>query len=252
MAGGNVVSDHNLFLLHARLPAFARKVAQAERSISEALAVMQRPYVSFSGGKDSSVLLHLVRCQAPECPAILSDDEWLLPETEALIAATPNLIRVARPLEHAAWFTAWEHGRSATLPDSAEWVDGSRWQWARDERGHDGVFLGLRADENARRRLYLRRFGPAHFSATHQMWHINPLAWWSVRDVWAYLHSREVPHNAAYDVLTRLGVPREQQRVGPLAVERVLGYGQLAILKRGWPALWNRFVAAYPEASAYV
>jgi hypothetical protein len=27
--------------------------------------------------------------------------------------------------------------------------------------------------------------------------------------------------------------------------------GQLAILKRGWPALYNRFAAAHPEAASY-
>ncbi len=73
-----------------------------------------------------------------------------------------------------------------------------------------------------------------------------------MRDVWAYIVSNNVSYNAAYDRLAEIGVPLAQQRIGPLAVERVLGYGQIALLKRGWPELWNRYAERYPEVRAYV
>ena len=52
--------------------------------------------------------------------------------------------------------------------------------------------------------------------------------------------------------MSEIGVPLEQQRIGPLAVDSVLGYGQLAILKRGWPDVFNRYAARHPEARNYV
>jgi phosphoadenosine phosphosulfate reductase len=236
----------------ARTQAFQRTVARAQRYIDALFDVSPSSYVSFSGGKDSSVLLHLVRSVCPNAVAILSDDEWHLPETEALIAATPNLIRVARTLQHAAWFTAWRDSSAADVGQDTTWVDGARWSWARDTLGYTGVLMGLRADENARRKLHLRTHGPLFYSKAHGMWHANPLAWWTVRDIWTYIHAYDVPYNAAYDVLDRLGIPLERQRIGPFAVDRVLGYGQLAILKAGWPDVFNRFAAAHPEARNYV
>lgn len=228
--------------LLARTNAHRRLVAQAERSIANALEVMKTPYVAFSSGKDSSVLLSLGRQQCPDLPAIYGDDEWRLPETDALLVATPHLRRVALTVVHAEWFTANEE----PPPEDTEWLDTTP-RWAA-HLGYDGVFLGLRAEESARRRMYLRRVGVLYFGKKRQMWHCNPLAWWTVDDVWAYLLSREVPYNAAYDVLERIGVPLEAQRIGPFAVARALGYGQLAILKRGWPDLYNQFAARYPEA----
>ena len=69
--------------------------------------------------------------------------------------------------------------------------------------------------------------------------------------MWAFILSRDIPYNAAYDVLTSLDIPLKYQRIGALAVRSVLGYGQLAILKRGWIDLYNAYVARYPEARLY-
>lgn len=236
-------------LLHARLPRYRRLVAQAQEIISDALERMAHPYVAFSGGKDSTVVLHLVRAIAPDTVAAWGDDEWNLPETMALIEQTPNLVRRASRIQHAEWFTSWDSD-NPQLPDGTVWVEGH--MAFERERGHDGVFMGLRADENSRRRHYLRRFGTLHYATSNEIWQCNPLAWWSAMDVWAYLYANQVPYNTAYDKLQAMGLPLDRQRIGPLANARVLGYGQISILKRGWPDLYNRFAAAYPEATAYV
>jgi hypothetical protein len=38
------------------------------------------------------------------------------------------------------------------------------------------------------------------------------------------------------------GVPLEQRRVGPLTAGRAYWFGAMAVLHRGWPFLFNRFV----------
>jgi len=241
-------------LMHARLPRFQRKVDEAKEVIAEALERMRSPYISFSGGKDSTVVLHLVRTLAPNCPAVWSDDEWNLPETVALVDATPNLHRIAARVQHAEWFTSWDTDQP-DIPEGTVWVDAPAndgLQTYARQQSYDGAFIGLRADENSRRRVHLRKFGQLYFAAKHDAWQCNPIAWWSALDVWAYIHSHQVPYNRAYDKLAEMGLPLDRQRIGPLLQERVAGYGQMAILKRGWPDLYNRFVAAHPEASTYV
>lgn len=229
------------FLAHAQTASFERVVEQAENIIRRWLDSCERPYVSFSGGKDSTALLSLVRSIAPETPALFGDDEWNLPETEELVAWTPNVIHVRSREQHTVWFTSWEEDADAD-EGLAEWAVLG---------GYDGAAIGLRADEAGYRKTHIRAFGQL-FERKNGLHQCYPLAWWKNADIWAYTHSRGIAYNAAYDRLAEIGVQIHARRVGPLANENAMNYGQLAILKQGWPELFNQFAERYPEAKGYV
>lgn len=242
------------FLLHARLRAFRHRIEQAEGIARSWLMRCRRPVIAVSGGKDSTVMLDVVRRLRPDAPALFSDDEWLLPETEAYIATIPNLHRIAATIMHTEWFWSWVDGPEGLRPNT-EWVEAERndgsGTWMR-LHGYDGVAVGLREEENSYRRVHIRAMGACFLAQGKGIWQAYPVAWLSTTDIWAYIISRGIVYNRAYDRLSEIGVPIEQQRIGPLANRRVIGYGQLAILRRGWPELFNRFAAEFPEARAFV
>lgn len=68
-----------LAVLHYQSWGFKRRLEQALLRVSIALAQGQRPYVAFSGGKDSTVVLALVHAVRSDVSLLWSDDELELP-----------------------------------------------------------------------------------------------------------------------------------------------------------------------------
>jgi phosphoadenosine phosphosulfate reductase len=237
------VSLREVAELWAQTKQHKARVRQAMGIVGYAFETVPIWHVAFSGGKDSTVVMDLVRqVMAYDVPAVWSDDEWWLPETGEYMdrcrADGINLHQIRTNDSHAEFFQI-----------SGDW-DGIQ-DYAR-QNGLGSVFLGLRAEESAARRLHLKSHGWLFESKQDGFWHCNPLHNWTWQDVWGYISSRDLDYNRAYDRLEEIGVPPERQRIGPLAVEKVLAYGQMAILKRGWPEVFNRFAEAHPEVLAYV
>jgi phosphoadenosine phosphosulfate reductase len=251
--------------LHARLPAFQRKVDRAHAIIRQAFSCEGHPfYCAFSGGIDSTVLLHLLYQYPWQVPVRFSDDGYDFPETLQFLKDTEERygFRLHRVRNLNSW-RLWceEMGRSdlADNPDRA-WGNPGPWDSVRTSKMHEewqeygGVFLGLLASES-RSRGYVLRDGwkPLYqVKSEHGMWHCSPLAHFTKQDIWSYVVSRELPYNPVYDKLAALGVPLAVRRVAPLTCFRTMQYGSVSTLKSGWPELFNHLAATFPKVREYV
>lgn len=73
------------------------KILMSQRRITEWYRHYEgKVYVSFSGGKDSTVLLHLVRSMFPDVPAVFIDTGLEFPEIREFVNTIPDVI-VVRP-----------------------------------------------------------------------------------------------------------------------------------------------------------
>ena len=224
--------------LWCRTKHYQSKLAQSRQVVREALETKLKYYIAVSGGKDSTVVYNLVKEQSDCIFGVWSDEEFYLPETKEYIDSLDNVHQVRDNQPHCKWFkTEGDYERMPDYPYSL---------------GCRLAFIGLRKQENSRRRIYLNKNGMLHYVKKYDQWSCNPIANWTWEDVWTYIHSNKLDYNRAYDVLDRIGIHPGKQRIGPFANRLALGYGQLAILKRGWPNEFNRFAAKYPEARSYV
>lgn len=236
---------------------FRRKLAAALTVIRTALSLSRRQhYVAFSGGKDSLAVAALVRkvevldgLPGKGIPLVWSDDELEYPEHVAYMRkwyTGDNLVVTLGRSEHAGWFKPWTQEPYWRQPfDGALHIEErSEDYWATE--GYDLTFTGLRADESSRRRDHLigvaaglnRGELPGLYRASTG-WRCTPIWDWSADDVWALIAGWGLPYSPVYDRLTAIGIPRKQQRVGPLPLAR------REHLADGWPGLLRDLEARY-------
>lgn len=239
------------FLLHSRLPGYRRRVAQAQAAVTEWLSRCHHPYIAFSGGKDSVCVLHLVREQVSDIPAVYLDADNCFPEVSVLIDETPNCLRY--PTSEPFLDTLRRFGLDGGTDLDRQTMRSTVYEPVRRllaNYGYDGCAYGIRAAESHGRRQSVRFHNLVFYSKQYQAWQCQPVGWWSYNDVWAYIVSNALPYAGTYDRMWDM--PEVDQRVSYWAGETKRRHGRYAWLKRNYPELWNKLAAALPEVRNYV
>lgn len=213
---------------------------------------MDRPFVAFSCGKDSSVLAHLVLEQRPGTPLrfLSSGETRLIHNVDEIIGwfqglgAQVDEINIDRVFSPEWQHASWNEQRKAGRGDLDKLNIGD---W-------DAVFIGLRAEESSVRRLNLygsRTEGLPPFCYRYKsgvresMIRIAPLARWTTRDVAAYIHTNQIPLLREY---REMGV---QSRTTARLTGDAVRQGALARLRMQDPRKWQILVDRFPELKAF-
>lgn len=245
-------------VLYARLSSFRREVDRALQRIERAYREDTAWAVSYSGGKDSTVTLDLVRQIMPDCPAVFIDSGAEFPETLDTVQATPNVIMSKAVIPLLDMYRMVGDWGSTSGDPNTHWgahdvIDSMiREPMKQAHAAHNihGAFTGVRGEESKGR----DRFGATHrqpWKMVDGTWRCEPVIDWPQQMVWAYIAYRGLTYNAVYDRYAELGLPREEWRVAPYAGATSISRGRWAVLKRGWPDLWNRFAAEFPRVRGY-
>lgn len=186
------------FLLHAESPAYQQAVQTAQQVIQQALRRARKPYIAFSGGKDSTVMTHLVLQQAPDTMVL----HWDYGRAFVPAPLHAEIMHIARAIgvqnlrvETSPLYDRL--GRQARNVLGRELI-GRLIPQLRDE-GYDLCFVGLRAEESGKRRRRMRKAEPVGVISE-----CYPLALWRWMDVWAYLVANNLPYLSYYDARAEL------------------------------------------------
>lgn len=175
--------DEEVARLYANLPVFRRKIEASIEIIKKASAYS--PYISSSLGKDSAVLTHLVLSVYPDTEVRFL--RWK-GETEIL----GNYDEVA-----GQWADIGVKINQVEIYRE-EWDSGFfRDDWESIRRDSKAYYLGLRKEESKGRRASLNAHGVI-YTLKNGITRICPLAYWSSKDIAAYIYKYNLPLLSLY------------------------------------------------------
>lgn len=181
------------------------KETSAEHIISEALKKCKKPIIAFSGGKDSTVVLHLVRRIAPQTIALFNNTGVENKETVKFTRSLPNMDETTYYKKNF-WQCVDEYGLPQVKAKAKS--HGNRCCYYLKEKpaldyyrehNNDLTFTGLTMAESRNRMMFFKRCGPLYYMKSWQMWKCHPIWDWTEDEVWDYIKSNNIPYNPIYD-----------------------------------------------------
>lgn len=233
-------------IAHAQGRQYKAMLSEAMMLIDAALSSSEQPYVSFSCGKDSTVLADMVLSVCPTAPLrfLSSGETRLLHNVDDIIAyfssrgATIEETLIDRVFSEEWKDKGWNESRKSGVGDIHKL-----------NATGDCSFIGLRAQESPVRRISLygcKTEGLPRFLYRMKEGRLRacPLARWRDEDIAAHIVSRELPMMAAYH---EEGIKtRTTGRLTGTAVRM----GTLRRLRDYHREQYNAIIARWPELAA--
>lgn len=237
---GNRLSDIWKLKQKQSLP-LEGKIILAERRIKEWYEYSEgQVYISFSGGKDSTVLLHLVRGLYPDVPAVFCDTGLEYPEIKSFVKTIEN-VKIIRP-EMSFRKVLETYGFPVVGKEVAETIEGARKGQAYRLKKLDPFYKSMynhskwaflmdapflvsgrccevmkkrpfrKYERETKRKPYLGTMAGESMLRTQGYLQTGcnaydnrrpvsqPLSVWLEEDIWEYLYKFKVPYSSIYDM----------------------------------------------------
>lgn len=246
---------------------------EAKKRIKHVIATFDKIYVSFSGGKDSLVALHLVEEVfreegINEKVNVIFRDEELIPDDvidfvqSYYHSGRYNFKYFAAPMKSHKFilgstyeYIQWDENREWIRPKPEFAITGEKGQvydqYSMDklavgnEKGKIAFITGIRADESLIRfRSCVNKKNENYINATEikNVKLVKPIYDWTEKDVFKYFYDKHIAYCGIYDLQMLNG---DDLRVStPLHAESAKRFGKIRTL---YPQFYQQLVDMFPE-----
>lgn len=244
-------------LTHSRTLAFQRKVESAQACAADAFEKHPNACASWSGGKDSTAMVHLLASMGVRVPVGSEKDDLDFPGeveyVERVAEALQLDLRILRPaMSPRAWLEANAdqiagdddlHSRAAGLSKACFYDVVEAFS-----SDFEMTFLGLRAEESRGRRMNRRQRGRLYEKKSGH-WICQPIADWRGIDVFAYVLANDIEILPVYRCLAFAHADQPWQiRKSWWVPGGHAATGGAAWLARYYPSLFRQLCEWIPRA----
>jgi phosphoadenosine phosphosulfate reductase len=250
--------DIELYKLNAEMNTYKSRLKQATVQIHRAFEISKCWYVAWSGGKDSTVLAHLVSRLYPGTVIWSEKDDCDFPGELEYVKNTAKRfdwnLELTIP-EESLWAEVAKgglklcediHSRGKAFSDDFFYA-----AIEKQEQKHAGVFLGLRGEESRGRYMNFKQRGFI-YQRKNGKYTCIPLAKWSGIDIFSYLITNEIPiFDIYYKTKFHEDDPTRIRKSWVLPGSHARK-GYCAWLRYYYPEIFLKLAAIYPKVKSYV
>ncbi|MBI2031236.1 MAG: phosphoadenosine phosphosulfate reductase family protein [Candidatus Levybacteria bacterium] len=183
------------------ITSLSKKIAKSREKLNEAFkAHGEQMAIFWTGGKDSTVLLHLIREMfgaKAKFPVLFLDTGLDFEEVYNFIERTNRMWNLNLITIKPSKKLASEYKKQKTKRDRVTFASMMKiilLKQAVKEHKLPALVIGIRWDEHK------ERIDEKYFSKREDHIRIHPLLHWTEEDIWEYIHSKNVPYISLYDL----------------------------------------------------
>jgi 3'-phosphoadenosine 5'-phosphosulfate sulfotransferase (PAPS reductase)/FAD synthetase len=231
--------------LHANSDEYRKHIAHSRKIIHHAHE-KGKCVLSWSAGKDSTAMTHLVKSIYPETPIIIQFDDCDWPEKREYVKRVSNRHGWKYYLVEPN-FSVWENSLKYNI--GFDYICATNHEFTKNtflsllntkqkEIGCSVVFMGLRSQESHARSFNLKNRGEL-YQLKNKEWRCCPIGAWKVEDVFAYLIENDIEINPCY-FHNRFKQPEDIRLCWALPMPAGITKGDLEHIRFYYPSQFQR------------
>lgn len=247
------------YMILSRSSRFQALLERTKATIREALKIDGEWLISFSGGKDSTVMADLLySCGWSGRGMYFWYSQYENPpENDRQVDwANSRYGFSVQKLKCYGSYDAWlECGHFFSHPETQieKKCAGKIANSFREQSGSmsGNLFIGMCKEESRAREIALSKKGQIYQTNDRKGWTCCPLAYWTAADIWAYIVSRSLPYLSIYD-LPHWSRERIRNELTVIYCPDLVLKGELLQYKLAYPELYSRLCAEFPEIRRFL